>query len=390
VLGDGALARVGTLVEHGLVRRVDDGGSPRLVLLETIRQYALERLQADGEEAAARRRHAEWFRAFSERLQPDLAGDDVEGALAEYDREHENLRAALEWAAAVGELATEVRIAVGLRLYWAVRGWFAEGRRLFERVISDSAGDPALHAEALFHGAAFAFRRGDLESARAEWTRALELCRGLGDEDEAARCIAELGGVALAEGDLDAAEERYREAAGAFAAQGRTVREALARGNLAAIAAERGDWAAAESAGERVIALQRSTGDSDGLTVSVYNLARVKLALGRRADARALADAALEDALRLGYREVIAYALGLIAELALGDGEHELAARLLGRSDALFAELGVVRYGQDAAAYDRVVAALRELLGTERLQELRAGGSADALEQALKPAATRS
>lgn len=390
VLGERALARVAALVEHGLVRRAEEQGAPRLVLLETIREYAREQLRAAGEEATVRRRHAEWFRAFSERLQPDLAGDDVEGALAEYDREHENLRAAIEWAADAADVATEVRIAVGLRLYWVVRGWFAEGRRLFERVIADSAGDVSLHAEALFHGAAFAFRRGDLTTARAEWSRALELRRRLGDEEEAARCTAELGAVALAEGDLDGAEAHYREAAAAFAEQGRTVREALARGNLAAIAAERGDWVAAESVGEQVIALQRSTGDSDGLTVSLYNLARVKLALGRRVDARRLVEDALEDALRLGYREVIAYALGLLAELALAEGEDELAARLVGRADATFAELGVVRYGRDAAAYEGVVTALRERLDAERLQELRAAGAVDELERGVKKIATRS
>jgi predicted ATPase/DNA-binding SARP family transcriptional activator len=390
VLGERALATVARLVEHGLVRSLDDQGVRRLVLLETIREYASERLRASGEEDEVRRLHAHWFRAFSERLEPDLAGADVEGALAEYDREYQNLRGALDWAADAGDVETEVRIAVGLRLYWAVRGSFAEGRRLFERVIANSVGKPSLHVEALSHGAAFAFRRGDLETARAEWTQALDLCRRLGNGEEAARCIAELGGVALAEGNLDEAERHYRAAAAAFAAQGRTVREAVSRGNLASIAAERGDWRNAETIGKQVVELQRSIGDSDGLTVSLYNLARVKLALGSDADARALVDEALEGALQLGYREVIGYALGLLAELALADREHELTARLLGRSDAIFSELSIVRYGEDAVAYERVATELARQLGAERLTDLRLAGAATELEHIVHGATTHS
>jgi predicted ATPase/DNA-binding SARP family transcriptional activator len=383
VLGAGGLGLVAALVAHGLVRRVGGAPAPRLVLLETIREYALQRLRAGGEEADARRRHAAWFRALAERLQPELASGKTEAALVEYDREHENLRAALDGAAEAGDVETEVRIAAGMRLYWAVRGALAEGRRLFERAIADSDGRPPLHAEALFHGAAFAFRRGDLTTARAEWAKALDIFRRLDDEEEAARCVAELGAVALAEGDFDTAEANYRESAAAFAAQGHTVREAAARGNLASIFAERGNWAAAEEEGLHVIELQRAIEDSEGLSVSVYNLARVKLALGRVDQSRSLAAEALDLALRLGYREVLGYVLSLLAELALGDGDPEQAARLTGRSEAIFDELGVARYGEDAAAHERVVAELARTLGAARLRELREAGGGAALELTL-------
>ena len=270
-----------------------------------------------------------------------------------------------------------------------MRGSFVEGRAAFERAIAGSGGEPGLHARALYHGASFAFRRGELATARGEWERALELFRRLGEEDEVARCIAELGGVAIAEGDLETAETLYREAAVAFAAQEKPLREAAALGNLASIAAERGDWKTADVEGARVARLQRENHDQEGLTVTLHNHARVKLALGQVDDARTLARESLTLAERLGYLEVIAYGLGTSAEIALVEGDPERAARLLGHSDAVFAEIGVVRFGEDATAYERTLGGLRERLGVDRLARLREEGAALALEQGVGLAVQR-
>jgi predicted ATPase/DNA-binding SARP family transcriptional activator len=385
-----SLEHVADLVEHGLLRRVDG----RLVLLETIRAYALERLREAAAEEDARRRHAAHFLGVADRLYPELVDGDVEAAIAELDREHENLLAALTWAADAGDVATEVGLVTDLRVYWAIRGTLGEARRLFERAIADSADDPRLHAQALYHGASFAMRRGDLATARTEWQTALELFRGLGDEEEQARCIAELGSVALAEGALDLAEQHYREAAAAFAAQGKRMREAAALGNLAAIAAERGNWETADAEGRRVVEIQREVADDQGLCISLHNLARVELALDRLDEARRFATESLQMASDLGYTEVIGYSLGTIAELALAQGEEERAARLLGRGDALFAETGAMRYGEEAEAWERTLAELAERLGEARLRELIAAGAAlttgDAVAEAVKSAATRS
>lgn len=388
VLADeAALARLSALVENSLLRRRDAPAGPRFVLLETIRGYALERLRAAGEEDELRRRHAEHFLALAERVGAILRDAPTPEAAAEIEHEHENVLAALAWAAEAGDVELEVRLAVALRPYWGLRGHLAEGRRIFELAIVHSAGaDPALHAQALVHGAMFAYRRGDPATALREWEAALALFRELGDAEEVARCTGELGAVAMAEGDLDRAEELWREAAAAFAAQGRPAREGVVLSNLAAVAAERGDLTTAIAEGERALELQRRVGDREGMGVSLQNLSRWRLAFGDVEGARTHAAEALELGERLGFRELIAYLLGTAAELALAAGRLEPAVRLLAASDALFLATGVARAGDELAGCERALEELGGRLGEARLGELSEEGTALSLDQALAEA----
>lgn len=388
VIGVGDVpARLSALVESSLLRRSAESGGTRFRLLETIRAYALERLRETGEEAGVRDRHAAHFLSLAEATGPQLVTSPSDDLIASLDREHGNLLAALEWAAESGDLATEVRLAVALRPYWSLRGDLGEARRVFEHAISVSAGaDPALRAQALVHGAVFAYRAGDSATALAEWEEALVLFRELGDEEEIARCTGELGAAAMAQGDLERAAALWREAAAAFAAQGKHVREASVVCNLASVAAEQGDYVAAVETGQRALALQRELDDREGLAVSVHNLSRWKLALGEREDARVLAAEALEVTVAIGFREVLGYVLGTVGELALSAGEPERGALLLGASEAIFAVTGVARAGEERDGYELALRRLHELLGDERVEQLVAEGAALSQERTLAEA----
>jgi predicted ATPase/DNA-binding SARP family transcriptional activator len=388
VIGGGdALGRLEALAESSLLRRVErPGGGARFLLLETIRAYALERLREAGEEAGARARHAAHFLELTERIGEQLLRSPAEEPLREIDAEHENVLAALAWAAESGDVETEVRLAVALRPYWAVRGELAEARRLFEHAIAHSGHEPALHARALVHGAVFAYRAGDSASALAEWQEARELFASLGDDEEVARCTAELGAVAMAEGDLDRAEELWREAVAAFAAQGNRLREAMTLANLACVVADRGDPARAVEEGQRALAMQREIEENDGIAVSVLNLGRWTLGLGETDAARAYLAEALELGRRLGYREVIGYGLGNAAEIALRSGDPETSARLLGAYDAVFEATGVARAADELDRREQLLAEVGERLGRERTEELLAAGSALPPETAVAEA----
>ncbi len=285
VCGPGALEPLTTLVEVNLVRRAEAGADPRFAMLETIREYAGELLAASGDEAAARSSQAAYVLAVAEAAAADLAAGEGE-PFDRFARDHENVREALAWTASTGDATTEVRLAVAMSWYWAVRGHLAEGRHALEHAIEAARGDTRLSADALVRAGLFPYRQGDLDAARALWEEALRLYRELGNAEGITQCVAELGGVAVAEGDLAGARAAYEEAARGFEQAGNLVRLGIANGNLAAIANMQGDYEAATRFGFDAVALQEKNGDEDGLAVTLQNLSRTILRLGDSARAR--------------------------------------------------------------------------------------------------------
>jgi predicted ATPase/DNA-binding SARP family transcriptional activator len=387
------LDTLASLVDESLVRTVRRPAvEPRFAMLETIREYAGELLEASGEAETLRRRHCEHILARAEEgAAAWLAGTAAHESLYPVlDEEHDNLRAALVWAATAGEIELEVRLAVAARWYWVVQGHLSEGRRFFDEIFARTAGAPKeLRARALVHGAIFPFRQGDTSVAAALLQESLDLYRSLGDEEGIARATAELGGVAIAELDLDRAAALYEESVPLFRSQGKPMRVAAALGNLGTVAQMRGDPATAVRYYGEAIEVGREAGDEDGLAVNLHNLGRSELAL-RRSD-RAL-QALLESLAigrRLGYRELIAYCLGGFAELAMIDEDALRAATLLGASERLFSEIGAIPSPDEAQVQQRVAEHTVEVLGSERASELRAQGAALNLDELLECIASR-
>src|SRR5581483_4274114 len=258
--------------------------------------------------------------------------------------------------------------------FWMMRGELTEARRRFEGVIERSASaDPSLRASALVRAGIFPYRQGDAARARELWTEARELFLELGDEKEAARCLAELASVAIAEGDLDRAVQLYEQAAEQFRAQAQPTRLGIVLSNLGAVANMRAYFDAAARYQEEAIALQREIDDRDALSISLYNLARTEIKRGRRETARELLREALRLATDLGYKEVIAHCLQGAAEL-VAERDPEWAGRACGASLALFDEIGVSLAGDEAEDYRDLRGRLAGELGERRLNELLAEG----------------
>jgi predicted ATPase/DNA-binding SARP family transcriptional activator len=359
----GNLGTVAALVEKNLVRRREDG---RFALLETIREYALAQLDA-AEVEAARREQALHFLELAERVGLETPEQLVEDL--------ENVRAALDWSAARGEIEIEVRLAVALRQFWVIRGGLNEARRRYGDVIARSAtADPVLHARALVHGAIFPYRQGAFAEARAQWQEALAIFRSVNDTAEVGRCLAELASVEIVDGDLDRAIELYEEAVDIFRASGQDNRLAMCLANLGAIASMKGDLEGSAAYTEQGIALQRAHVDRDGLGISLHNLARTRLQLGEVDEARRLFAESAAIAEDMGYRELIAYCLGSASELVYAGGETERAAQCLGASARAFEDIGSMPQGDEAEMQAQVALSLAEELGDERFAELQAEG----------------
>jgi predicted ATPase/DNA-binding SARP family transcriptional activator len=386
--GRDILDRIGSLVDESLLRRVDGTLGPRFAMLETIREYAAARLRESGTEEDAQRRHAAYYLSVVETAGKALtAGTVYDETLAELDAEHDNLRGAIAWAAAAGEIEGEVRMAVALRQYWLLRGELTEARRVFEGAIERSASaEPRLHALALVHGGLFPYRQGDVQEAKRIWTRAHALYVELGDEGEAGRCLAELASVAVVERDLERAAALYEESVRHFEAQGQPVRTAIALSNLGAIASMRGDLDTAARYQEEAIGLQRGLDDRDGLSISLHNLGRTEIKRGRTEVAASLLAESIGLALALGYREVIANCLQGCAELAAAAGDLERAARLSGMSLAIFDEIGIRLVGETEDDYLALRVTLAAGLGEQRVDELEAEGRAAPRDEAISEA----
>jgi tetratricopeptide (TPR) repeat protein len=360
-------------------------------MLETIREYAAELLEASGEAEPIRRRHCEHIlgRAEAGTAAWTAGADPQESLFRILEEEHDNLRAALEWAAAAGELELEVRLAVAARWYWVVLGHLSEGRRFYDGIFERTVGAPdELRARALVHGAIFPSRQGDLATAEKLLQESLDLYRALGDEQEIARATAELGGIAIARMDLDRAETLYEECIPLLQAQLPSNplaagRLATAFGNLGTIAHMRGDPAGAVGRYREALDVLRMTSDHDAVAVNLHNLGRSELALGHTREGYEALCESLAIARRLGYREVIAYILGGFAEVAMIEGDAQRAANLLGASEQLFAEIGRVPDPDEAQVQARVAAFVTETLGEGEAARLRAQGASQSLEELL-------
>jgi predicted ATPase/DNA-binding SARP family transcriptional activator len=333
--GEEAVPALDALIQASLVRRHEG----RFGLLETIREYGLSRLEPD-EEAALRVEHAAHFLEVAESAwEGILAGGEPEAeGMGTLDAETENLRAAFEHARWVGDDETLVRLALAQRWFWLVRGRFAEAGAAFTAAVVADV-EPLLHGAALNGAATFAVHQGDAATAKEQWEEALEIFRLHGDDREAARCFAELGGVAVAEGDLASAREMYEEAAGLFHELGQPIREGIALSNVASIAGDLGELESAVAFGERAIKIQRGLRDLPDLAVSLANLAPTELRRGNVEQARSLLREAVEIAEEYGFQLLLAHAVAIAAELA-AEREPELAARLVGAAETAFAGIG--------------------------------------------------
>lgn len=396
VCGENGLDVFGTLsslVDESLVRPLRrPAGERRFAMLETIREYAAELLEASGEAEALRRRHGEHMLERVEEAAAAWHGgaDPEESIFPVLDEDLDNVRAALDWAGGAGEVGLEVRLAVAARWYWVLKGHLSDGRRVFDAVLDRAAEAPKdVRARALVHAAIFPFRQGDIEVA-SEWLQeSLDLYRELGDEEGIARATAELGGLAIHRLDLDRAVALYEECLPLLRKQGNASRLAVALGNLGTVAHMRGEAETAVDYYEQAIDAARSSGDEDGVAVNLHNLARSELALARSSPALEALRESLAIARRLGYREVIAYCLGGFAELAMLEEDAPRAATLLGASEALFAEIGAITSPDEAEAQQRVSEYVLDTLGPERVGELRAEGAGLTLDQLLEGVASR-
>jgi predicted ATPase/DNA-binding CsgD family transcriptional regulator len=378
---------VEALAEQSLVRRHEPvENTARFGMLETIREFGLERLEAaiEGEEIC--RAHAAHYLAFAERAEPELLGAHPDAWLARLTVDHGNLAAALRWFADTGDAAASARLAGALREYWYATGRWAEGRAWLKRGVSVAAELPhGVAAKALVTAGFLAHYQGDDVHALPLLERGLDLLQRIGDEREEAYAQYLLGVAAEDRGDYVAATQLLDEAVRRLRSMDDATNAAYGEAHLGIVALGEGDPASAVAHGEAARALATEAGSLGPTAVAV-------LLLGDAArDSGDLAAAAehygeyleLTGAATHGASEDVARAVAAVAVLAAERGERERAARLLGASERLRETVGLALVLPERAAYERASAQAREELGEDAFGKAVSDGRALAPREAL-------
>ncbi len=246
---------VASLVDKSLLQRVEQtgGGSEeqedqRLLMLETIREYGRETLIASGEGHAARQAHAGYFLHLAEEAEPALKGPLLVAWLERLEREHDNLRTALQWALESGSAEVALRLGIALERFWVVRGQRNEGLAFLQRALAGSAEVAAtIRARALLAAARLAFNQSNYDQGEILAQESLALFRELGDRRGIALSINRLGVAAWRRGDFRSARVLLEEDLALFREMGDRDRVAWSLFMHGLLDNKQGEYAGASS-----------------------------------------------------------------------------------------------------------------------------------------------
>jgi predicted ATPase/class 3 adenylate cyclase len=342
-LGLDAQDGLGSLVDQSLVLRTEPAaGNPRFSMLETIREFGLEQLAADGDLERVRRRHAGHFLGLAVAAELHLTGADQGQWLDRCDLEHANLRAALRWAVEAGEAERAQEAAGALWRFWQQRGHLAEGRLWLEELLALPSGQgrtPA-RAKALAGAGGIAWWQEDIAAAQRFYGEALAIVRELGDPAQLADALYNQAFVAAAGADFEGAFRLFEESLELFRRAGDEAGVVRAEWMIVIRDLVAGRWDRPVARAEESVATWRRIGDRFHLGDGLVWLAVVYARAGHPADARS----ALREALDL-FREadsamgVVSSILGL-SYLARWEERYEAAVRLAGAAESLREQVG--------------------------------------------------
>jgi predicted ATPase/class 3 adenylate cyclase len=419
------LEGLSSLLDKSLLRQeemVEE--EPRFVMLETIREYARERLELSGEAEEIRRMHAEYFLALAEQGASEQQGPEETAWLERLDLEHDNMRAALSWMLESEEAEPGMRLAGALWQFWDMRGYYGEGRRWLEEALAKDGRASAVRAKALegvgwladlqgdidravaaaeeglslsarvkiessvrasflrILGSA-AYVHGDHEQAARLYEESLALSREARDERGVASSLLQLGNVSSDLGDHEEAKTFYEEG---LALSRKLDDKALLASALISVGAEfllQGDHERGAMLNEEAAELYRERGNRGHLQYALDNLGWAALVRGNLQQAEELHRESLALSRQLGDKLVAAEALEGLACSASARGEAERVARLFGAAEALREAVGYRQEPREHALREPYLVAARPRLSEARWDAAWAEGRRLGFEEAI-------
>ena len=412
-----------SLVDKSLLREVGEE-EPRFVMLETIREYAREKLDGRGEADATHRAHMAYVLQMAQAAEPELSGPNQGEWLARLAMELDNVRIALRWSLDAGEVSNALRLAAALFYLWLFRGYWSEGRRWLEEGLERAEGaDRMVRGWALTRLGGLMLQQNDLERATHVLREALELFRAthdragsgralnalgiiannrgqydqaaaffeeslghlrdIGDRPGAARALGNLGMIALDQGRHDDAIERFDEAQIIFHELGDVHNIALTLLNLGVAALEGEDSSRAETWLEEALAMFRDLDARPSIALCLQNLASLAIDEGHLERARHLLRDGLVLARDLGPSRLLFGLITVAVSEAFAEGRMEQTVRIAGAEATLRMSYGQPRQLVNQGNLDEQLVAARAALGEDGFNRAWEQGQAMSLEKAI-------
>lgn len=338
-----AFEGVAALLDKSLLLQLEqEGEEPRLQMLVTVRVYGQECLQASGEDELIRYAHAQYYLALAEEAEPHLKGPEKSVWLARIDREHENLRAALEWSMKTEEVELALRICGALWEFWSRRGNRSEGSYWLKAVLGlpGAATHQVARAKALYAAGYLAWDQNELLEANLLLRESMALYRALGDDRGLARSLGTLGVLIQQLGHLVEGRTLVEESMVLHRKQGSNWELANLLQNLSYVAWWQGDLTRVAALAEESLILARGVGDKFLIAIALHDIGYVEWQQGDLVRASTLVRESLEIFRELGDKLGIVGSLDTKGSIALAQHDLEQASACYQEGFALARQIG--------------------------------------------------
>jgi non-specific serine/threonine protein kinase len=375
------------LVEKSLVVLDVEGGRYRL--LDTVRHYAQERLDASDDGDGVRARHLDHYLAFAEQARPELNGPQQAAWLARLDLERENLLAAHGWCDRADNGAESgLRLVFAIKPFWLNRGLLGLGYRVTMHALAHPGAQARSTARCggLADAGQLAFFMGRYAEAQDLLEESLAIAREIGDKSRIEEVLQPLGMVCLGQGNVAAARGHLTEALSLARELGNPRELAGALNALAQLYRMEGELDAAEPIYAQFLALARELRDGEIIAIGLLNLAMVSIGRGSGIRARAMLLEVLSIAADIGSKPAVQSVLEVSAGLGASRDEWARAATFFGAAEALAGQTGLRRDPTDEAFLAPLIASARDALGAQPFAAAEATGRALAFDQAVTEA----
>jgi predicted ATPase len=370
-----------SMVDKSLVQQIEQGkGESRFVMLETIREYALEKLEASGEEAALKRAHAAYCLVLAEEEPTEQSGTGGAEWLERLGLEHDNFRTSLEWLTETGDAEWGLRLGAALFRFWEMHEYLAEGRDRLDKLLklAGAAAPTKARARALFAASVLAGAQGHYDSADALMRENLDIARQLRDTQGVAVSLNALAVHARDRGDLAVARSLFEESLVLWRELDDQKAVARSLSNLANVVKLQGEYPRARSLNAECLSIFKNLRDRAGVAWSLNYEGDVARDQGDSAAARALYEQGLAIFRELGDRWGIAGTLADLGTLAREEGNYPTACCLYRESIKIFQELD---HKRGIARLLECFACSAAKVQLEAGRSLRLAGAAAALRQ---------